>query len=106
MRPARFAREIGNFWRNPLSEAKASMRPARFAREIETTARTWYGSWRASMRPARFAREINMGKGEANGIRISFNEARAFCAGNSITHIIAHLAANGFNEARAFCAGN
>ena len=36
----------------------------------------------ASMRPARFAREINRVRKGENMSHNSFNEARAFCAGN------------------------
>ena len=36
----------------------------------------------------------------------SFNEARAFCAGNHMGQWRADQQGSGFNEARAFCAGN
>ena len=106
MRPARFAREIAQASHIHHAEKLASMRPARFAREIEWCHDCYAFQPAASMRPARFAREIRIRKlirgGEAGG----FNEARAFCAGNSPSNCHIRLRPQRFNEARAFCAGN
>ena len=81
------------------------MRPARFAREIVWDIAEWLDAEKASMRPARFAREIRAIT-SFEVISRGFNEARAFCAGNSAAQAAALTRLARFNEARAFCAGN
>ena len=59
------------------------MRPAHFAREIVQKLPKDAVLQTTSMRPAHFAREIAKWKSGFGAARFNFNEARAFCAGNS-----------------------
>ena len=118
MRPALYARETSFNEARALSSASAShdvipsMRPALYARETRRAT-----PFSPSMRPALYARETDA------LARISFNEARALCAGNGDSPCPSMrpalyaretlMAASGsrrgtpaFNEARALCAGN
>ena len=57
------------------------------------------------MRPAHFAREIKVLDSNTKRAQ-GFNEARAFCAGNTMRLKKLFSRRHRFNEARAFCAGN
>ena len=96
---------LAALWR-PVDPCAASMRPARFAREIFRTHPNQIHTRYASMRPARFAREILQSVIGFIVLLLRFNEARAFCAGNSQEGHRWPTDRRGFNEARAFCAGN
>ena len=58
------------------------------------------------MRPAHSAREIQRSTRHDKPELFSFNEARAFSAGNLLADVRPQLASEPFNEARAFSAGN
>ena len=61
---------------------RASMRPAHYAREVSLAPHAFTVVALASMRPAHYAREVNRLFISSASASLSFNEARALCAGS------------------------